>query len=254
MPRRRDVQVTLRVGAYGQWRCLTPCVPALPSASDERTSQDSAKGPPEAPEPDLDGIPDVVAEVNGEEINKDEFVALYKAQFQQAAMQSQTSGEEPDEKALKKQAVDNLVDTELLMQEAQSRGISASDEDVDAEFASLAEQYDMASADELVAALEEQGTTEDQARDRVETQVVVEQLVTDEQGSFEPTEKEVRELYAQAKKQQEQMGEQAGQQTIPSFADVREQLVEQATSQRSSEGAQALVKKLRKDADITISL
>src|SRR5699024_9195479 len=48
----------------------------------------------EAPEPDLEGIPDVVAEVNGTEIDKASFEEAYQAQFQQAAMMSQMSGEE----------------------------------------------------------------------------------------------------------------------------------------------------------------
>ena len=37
------------------------------------------------------------------------------------------SGQAPDEDALKKQTVDDLVDTELLAQEAESRGIEVSD-------------------------------------------------------------------------------------------------------------------------------
>ncbi len=229
--------------------------PSSAKGSDAPSSQESAKDQPEVAEPDLDGIPDVVAEVNGEEITKDEFVALYTARFQQVAQQAQMGGEAPDEEALKKQTADSLVDTALLEQEAQKRDISVSDDDVDAELAVLAKQYEMASADDLLAALAEQGTTEDQARDQVETQVRIEQLVADEEGSLEPTGKELRALYAQAKQQQEQLGEQSGQAPeIPPFADVKDQLVEQARSERIGEVAQQLVKQLRKDADIKISL
>src|SRR5690625_3863626 len=35
------------------------------------------------PEADLDGIPDIVAEINGEEITKDDFESIYEQQFQQ---------------------------------------------------------------------------------------------------------------------------------------------------------------------------
>src|SRR5699024_9190011 len=48
------------------------------------------------PEPDLDDVPDVVAEVNGEEVSKDEFAEVYEQQFQQQAMQAQMSGEGGD--------------------------------------------------------------------------------------------------------------------------------------------------------------
>jgi peptidyl-prolyl cis-trans isomerase SurA len=193
-----------------------------------------------------------VAEVNGEEVTKEEFTPIYEAAFQQAAMQAQMSGEAPDEEALKKQTVDDLVDTELLVQEADARGLSVSDEDIDAELSDLAQQNQMGSAEELLAAVEKQGITEEQARSQVETQVLVEQLVADEDGSAEPTEKELRAIYAQAKQQQAQSG-QTGQK-IPPFAEVRDQIEEQARSQQVGEVAQALVDGLRKDADITVNL
>jgi peptidyl-prolyl cis-trans isomerase SurA len=205
-----------------------------------------------AAEPDLEGIPDVVAEVNGEEVTKDEFVPVYRASFQQAAAQAQMSGQAPDEEALKKQAVDDLVDTELLAQEADSRGISVSDEDIDTELETLAEQNQMGSAEELLKAVEEQGLSEDQARAQVETQVMVEQLVADEDGPIEPSEKQLRTLYAQAKKQQAQSGQKG--QKIPPFAQVRDQIAEQATAEQVGKVAQSLVDDLRKDAEITIKL
>ncbi len=210
----------------------------------------------EASAPELEGIPDVVAEVNGEEVTKDEFAPIYQAQLEQATTQAeQMGGEAPDEAALQKQTADNLVDTELLAQEAESRGIEVSDEDVDAELTALAEQNQLGSAEELLAALEQQGTTEDQARAQLETQVMVEQLVDDEAGPAEVTDKELRTLYRQAVQQQEQMAQQGGQQQeVPPFADVKPQLVEQAESQRVGTVAGTLVKQLRKDADITINL
>ena len=210
----------------------------------------------EASAPELEGIPDVVAEVNGEEVTKDEFAPIYQAQLEQATTQAeQMGGEAPDEAALQKQTADNLVDTELLAQEAEARGIEVSDEDVDAELTALAEQNQLGSAEELLAALEQQGTTEDQARAQLETQVMVEQLVTDEAGPAETTDKELRTLYRQAKQQQAQMGQQGGQQQeIPPYADVKPQLEEQAEADRVSTVAGTLVEELRKDADITINL
>lgn len=206
--------------------------------------------------PDLDAIPDVVAEVNGEEVTKDEFVPIYEAAFAQAASQAQMGGEAPDEEQLAKQTADDLVDTELLAQEAEARGLEVSEEDVEAELTDLAEQNGMTSADELLKAVEQQGVTAEQARDQVETQVLVEQLVADENGPIEPTDKELRELYAQVKKQQAQAGGsgQGGAQAIPPFAQVRDQLAEQATNQEIGKVATALVEDLRADADITINL
>ena len=79
--------------------------------------------------------------------------------------------------------------------------------------------------------------------------------MADEDGPFEPTEKELRTIYDQAKKQQEQMGQQGGeQQPIPPYDDVKAQLEEQAKSDQVGKVAQKLLEGLRKDADITINL
>jgi peptidyl-prolyl cis-trans isomerase SurA len=219
--------------------------PASASSSESAAAGDAA-------EPDLTGIPDVVAEVNGEEVTKEEFVPIYESTFQQAAAQAQMGGEAPDEDTLKQQTLDDLVNTELLAQEAESRGIEVTDDDIDAELTTLAEQNGMKTGDELLAAIAKQGMDEDTARSQVETQVLVEQLVDDEGGAKEPTDKQLRALYAQAKQQQAQSG-QSGQK-IPAFAKVRGQLVEQAKAQETGKIAQSLVDGLRKDADITINL
>ena len=109
---------------------------------------------------------------------------------------------------------------------------------------------DSGSAEELIAAIEKNGMSEAQAREQVATQVLVEQLVEDEDGSTTPSEKELRAIYAKAKKQA------AGQegQKIPPFAQVRDQIAEQAQSEQVGKVAQALLEDLRKDADITINL
>lgn len=222
------------------------------SSADPSPSPDASSDSGSDAGPDLSGIPDVVAEVNGEEVTKDEFVPIYEATFQQAAAQAQMGGQAPDEEALRKQAVDDLVDTELLAQEAESRGITVSDDAVDAELETLAEQNQMGSAEELLEAVEKQGLSQEQARAQVETQVMVEQLVADEDGPIEPSEKELRALYAQVKEQQAQSGQQG--QSVPPFAQVRDQLEEQARTQQVGEVAGSMLEDLRKDADITINL
>ena len=108
------------------------------------------------------------------------------------------------------------------------------------------------SVDELIAALEKQGATEEQARDQLEQQMVIDLLVADEAGDAEPTEQELRKIYDEAKQQQAQMGKQG--QKLPPFAKVKAQIVEQAKSEQQGKVAQTLVDDLREDADITINL
>ncbi len=218
------------------------------SSSQEQTGDAASSGA------DLEGIPDVVAEVNGEEITKEEFAPLYEARLQQATAQAQMGGQKPDEKALQKQTADNLIDTELLSQEAESRGIEVTDEDVDTELDTLAKQNQLGSADELLKALDDQGTTEDQARAQVETQVMVERLVDDEAGPAKVTEQDLRTLYRQAKQQAQQQAQAGQEQDIPPYDEVEGQLRDQAEADHVGTVAQGLIEDLRKDADITNNL
>src|SRR5699024_8163735 len=118
------------------------------SGSDSKQSEESNKA---AGEPDLSGIPDVVAVVNGDKIGKDEFVQSYTAQYQQTAMQSQQSGEMPKEKELTNHEAEGLVSKQLLLQEADKQGVKASDKQVDKLLDNLAQQGGAKSKKEILS-------------------------------------------------------------------------------------------------------
>src|SRR5699024_6736073 len=125
-------------------------------------------------EPDIEGITDIVADVNDGKVTKEEFEATYQQQFQQMAMQAQMSGQKMDEidqDELKEQTADGLVGQELHMQEANDRVSDISDDDIDETIDKVVEQNGMESKDELVEALEEQGMDEDEFMEQIETQV-----------------------------------------------------------------------------------
>jgi hypothetical protein len=225
------------------------------ASSQESSSQESSSGESQgaSSEPDLSDVPDVVAEVNGEELGKDEFVDNYEAQFQQMSMQAQSSGQPVDEEQLKKQVVDNMVNGELLVQEAEDRGFDASQQQTDKALEDLAQQNGLKSSDEFVAALEKQGMDAETVQSQVEEQVMIDQLLASTGGGSEPSEKDLRAYYDDLKKQQEQAGGQAGQK-IPPFDKVKSQLADQLKSQQEQQVAGALIQKLRKDADIEVHL
>lgn len=218
-------------------------------SSESASAEGGAEGEAAAGKPDLEGIPDVVAEVNGEEIAKDEFVPAYEQQYQQMAAQAQMSGEQPDEKELRKQVADTLVNTELLNQAADERGIEASDQQVDTKLTELAKSNQLGSAKEFLSALEKQGMGEDEVRSQVETQVRLDALLAKESGGVKVTEAELRKAYDAMKAQQGQTG-----QKVPGFKKVRPQLEEQVESQKLNSTAQTLLEDLRKDAEITVNV
>lgn len=247
---RRTRRTTLALGHVLAATLLT--LTACGGGDDESASSSDEAS---ASESDAGDIPEVVAEVNGEEITKERFVAAYEGQLQQ----SQASGQTPDVEAVREQTANALVDAELLRQEAESRDITVTPQEVQAELADLAEQNQVASVREFVDAVEEQGLSEADVRSQVGTQLQIEGLVVDEEGPFEPTEQELRATYQQAKQQQEtlnsQLGEDSGQaQEVPPFAQVRRQLVEQTVANEQAQVAQTLAQALREDADIQINV
>lgn len=204
--------------------------------------------------PNTADIPDVVAEVNGEKITKDDFDPLFETQYQQMAMQAQQGGQPVDEDGLKKQTAENLVSTKLLSQEADKRGISASDDDVSTALDEAAQASQM-SRDDFLAAMAEQGMDEDKVHEELQTQLKIEDLITDEFGEFEATDEEIGAAYQRAKDQQEQMGAQSGQQAeVPSLEEMRPQLEEQVKGEKSTEATQKFAGELRDKGDVTINL
>lgn len=226
-----------------------------PASGNSKASGTENTEQPKMPEPDLKGIPAVVAEVNGEKIQKKEFVAAYEGQFQQAALQAQTSGQKIDQDKMKDQTVNGMIGTELLIQEASNRGIEASAKDMDQTLSEIAKQNQLKSTDELMAALEKQGMSEKEINSQLKTQVKVEQLISEETGNIKISDSELKSAYEKLKAQQEQMGKAGGQgEKVPSLEKIRPQLEEQLKSQEEGKATQALVSDLRKDAKVTINL
>ena len=209
-------------------------------------------GAQQAPEADVSDVPDVVATVNGEDITKDEFVPVYESQFQQMAMQQQTTGEQPDQAELKGQVAQQLVDNELLLQGAKDAGIEATDEDIDATLEEVASQNGLGSADEVVSALEQQGMSAEEIREDAASQFTLTAFIEQEADISEPTEEELKKQYEQLTAQQSQAGGDASQ--IPPFEEVKEQLAQQTISQQQNEAATTLAAELREAGDVTINL
>lgn len=224
---------------------------AQPETQEQAPSGEENAAQPEMPEPDLEDIPEVVAQVNGEEVSKEEFETAYTGQFQQAAMQAQMSGQKIDQDQLKNQLAESMVGQKLLIQEAENQKLTASDEEVDQTLEQLAQQNGLETTDEFLKALDEQGMKEEQVRSQVATQVKVDQLIAESAGDTTPSNEEVEAAYEQIKEQQEQMG---SEEELPAFEELKPELEEQVKTQKENEATQTLVAELREKADVTINL
>lgn len=200
-------------------------------------------------EPTLEEIPEVVAKVNEKEISREEFETIYTAQLQQMALQSQMTGQEVDEEALKGQVVESLIGQELLIQEANNAGFEATEDEVDELIDDLVTQNGFDSSEQLYSALEDEGTDRTEFLTQAETQVKLDKLIQSISNDVEPTETELEELYEQLIAQQQQMG--GDEMELPSYEEVRDDLIEEIKYQEETQVIQTLIQELRDDAEIT---
>jgi hypothetical protein len=214
-------------------------------------SESAASTPAEAPTPDLEGIPDVVGTVNGLDITKEEFTTSYEGAFQQMAMQSQVTGQEVDQEQLKTQTLDNLIGQKLLIQEADKRGIEASEDQIAATTDELMKTNQFATTEELFAALEERGIPKDEATEQIKQQVRLDALIAEEGGDAAPTEEELKAAYEEAKSSGA-AAQQGGE--VPPYEELKPQLEQQAKQQKKADAAIALVEKLRESGDVVSNL
>lgn len=227
---------------------IAACSSEDPEAATPPPPEEAAELPEELPEPDIADLPEVVAEVDGVQITREEFLDIYEPEFQQVAAASQASGQELDQDELKRQIADVLVDTELMLMEAAERSIEPTEEQVEEAAAELAEDWQLASADELFTMLEEQGVDPAAARAQFHEKTTVDLLVAAESGEFSISEDELREQY-------DEIAGQAGEDVeVPEFDEVRDVLAEELEREHQNTAAQELLVQLREDAEVTYFL
>lgn len=246
----------LGVAAVAAAFSLAACGADGDEAATDDAAQTEEQGEQAMPEPELDNIPDVVATIDDEEISGEAFAENYEAQYQQLSMQSQMTGQEPDQDQLKDQALEMMINSELLVMEAEDQDLSASEEDVDEYLDTMAEENGMESSDALMGELEAQGLTEDRIREDLQKEVLIQQVV-ETLDVEEPSEEELQEMYDTQVEQLEAMNEQVEEdqaQEAPSFEEMEPELEKQAAMQKENEAISSLLDDLRDDADIEILL
>ncbi len=152
-----------------------------------------------------------VATVNGEEIIKEELLAMEEQQKQQLAMQGlDPDSEEADQmvQEMRPDLLDNLVMITLLEQKAHAEEITVGDDDVDEYYQQFVQQ---AGGEEMLEQqLEEVGITEEELKSDIAEQLLIELYIDHyieenvAEGELEFSEEELRELYEQQMQQMEQ--------------------------------------------------
>jgi FKBP-type peptidyl-prolyl cis-trans isomerase (trigger factor) len=194
---------------------------------------------------DKDGIApkEVVAVVNGTEILGSELVICVS----QISANAQANGINISDPAIQAdietQAVDTLINTKLLEQEATSRGINITDADVDARINLLVEQ--VGSMEALQERMTVLGITDATLRRDVKSELTIQALLD---GIF--LEKEIAVTEEEALALYETRT--AGLQGVPPFEELREQFEAEVRASKEQPVITAFIDELRAKAQIEV--
>lgn len=186
--------------------------------------------------------PPVVAVVNGQEVSLADFQQSYDQAAAIAAQQGFDPATNEEVRAeIEKQAIAVAVNTTLLTQAALAAGIEATDEAVQAEVTQLETQF--GGVEQLATALAGAGLDDAAMRADLREQILVEAFITSspEWEAIAVTDAEVQALYDEVAAVNEE---------VPPFAEVEMQVRAQLLSQKQEEATNALIERMRADAEI----
>lgn len=215
-------------------------------------------------EPEVD-MGDPVAIVNGENIYEVEYESMTEKMIASYEQQGIELGDNESEQMLeqiRQQALDQMIQQEVLLQNAERSGLIPSEETVEEEIDSIRSQFE--SDEEYEIALEQNMLTENELKETLEKELSIEAYIGDNIPEVDVTDEEIEEYYRQYKTQQEEQikameasGEdiqedQMAMMEVPGIEEIKEELKAGLIQQKEQEHLMALIDELLKDSDIEI--
>jgi major membrane immunogen (membrane-anchored lipoprotein) len=189
----------------------------------------------------------VIATVNGTEIFQSEYDLLFRdttATYAQQGMDIDTLDDAMKEQ-LKTQILDQLINTELLIQEANAEGVEPEEEVVNSRFEEMKAQFEDEA--QFNQALEENNLTEESLKERIVNELQITSYLETSVGEIEVTDEEVTAVYDQYKEAMESQ-----EQEVIAFEEIKPDLEEQAKMQKRQEKISEIIEQLRNDNEIVV--
>ncbi len=185
----------------------------------------------------------VVARVNGEEIVKSDYESSLQQLLQMAATQGASTTDPALLSQYQTQAMDTLINGELLRQSALKSGIVASSEDIEKRYNEIRDG--VGGAELLTERMNEFKITEQSLRRDIENEILIQGLFSTVfvGDKAEVTEDEISALYDSLG------GEEAG---LPPLTEVKDQVIQQIKLDRQQQEAGKYIEELRADAEIEV--
>lgn len=188
---------------------------------DQQTSQNQSSIPNEG----------VVATVNGKEITASDLQDRINSLGPRA------------QQVPKKQILEQLINQELLFQEAKKEGFNASSEDAESAITEQLQRENI-TLTEYKNRLEVQNASYNNQLDNVRQQLITQEFIQSEiNQTYNVSDEEARQYYERLKQQSSQ--------ELPPFEQTKERIKDTVKQQKQSQGQQSLIQSLRENAEIT---
>lgn len=196
-------------------------------------------------------LPEVVAEVNEEEIKKDEFnfhMAQVKAMYEMQGVNLESRENENMLRQVQWDVLQELIDEVLLVQQAEDEGLTVSNDMVQAEYQQILVQFE-GDEDALENELSSMNFTPEDLKKVIAQQLTAQQYIQQykeeniEEEELEVTEEEVENLYEQYSAQMEEM---------PDYEEIKLQLEEELRQRKVDQVKAILTQELKEESDIEV--
>lgn len=191
----------------------------------------------------LGGGNKIAAKVNGNNILRSELQKRFEQDTQRAASQGIDTSSPEIAKQVKSRILEELINTELLVQAAKESGIEVSQEEVDKEADFVKEQ--LGGQEALSSRLSEVGMSESEFKKEVLRQLMIQKYLLEniDIDSTKATEDEINLAYKQASSVSD---------NIPPLSEIKDQVASQVSIDKQQKLLEALIEKLRSNANIEI--
>lgn len=188
---------------------------------------------------------DVVIKVNGEVVEKSELEEQVEQTFQR--MKSRYGDRMKDEKMqetmrkrVRQQVVDQTVEQLILKTNAEKSDVSVSDGEVTEQVKAQKKRFN--SEEQFNKAIEKQGMTPEDFRDRVREDLLVQKFLDKKMGDISVSDEDAREFY---ESNQQRYGE-------SSFDEVKSNIKQLLQQRKQQEQRQQLVEELREESEVDV--
>ncbi|WP_332634099.1 SurA N-terminal domain-containing protein [Halalkalibacter flavus] len=195
---------------------------------------------------DTSDIPDVIAIVNGEEVDREIYVSTLEQEAMQLAMQGIDVDSEEGAAYLdqvKDQVLDRIINSILVTHAANEEGIEATEEEIDMGVTDLMAQFGLESEEQLQELLEAQGVDMEELRSDVAENVKSNKYVEQKVAEIEVSEEEIQAFYDEAIAAMPETEEAE----LPSLDEVRGEIEQQLQMEK-------LLSNLREESDVTVNV